>query len=258
MGVNMNENLPLLNKSNEMMQLLLRRFSIGEVMEEQSDFFIEQSSAQMICVFVKQEAGYTEFVFERDKTLSSLMKQLNFNRNKGVIAEALSNATGGVTQLTPYRRINALCLALKGVVPDKSCRTFVVSSGFREAILLPLQLRNGKQIGCVSYCFTKHNGDAEPHQLKLLTQTLESAIVPLFDEETEVFYSRYIHVDDEMQKLTHKEREIVERVLEGETYPVIAEAIDISINTLKTHMKNIFAKYGVSSKLELQSKIINK
>lgn len=64
-----------------------------------------------------------------------------------------------------------------------------------------------------------------------------------------------VQVDDQMQRLTQKEKEITQLVVLGKPYKVIAEKLGISINTLKTHMKNVFSKYGVSSKIELHNRL---
>jgi len=64
-----------------------------------------------------------------------------------------------------------------------------------------------------------------------------------------------VRIDEEMKLLTSQEKKIVRKVLEGTSYPEIAAILDISINTLKTHMKNTFNKYNVSSKIELYNKL---
>ena len=52
-------------------------------------------------------------------------------------------------------------------------------------------------------------------------------------------------------KLTHREREILELAYTGATNTEISETLFISLNTVKTHMKSIFEKTGVSSRVEL-------
>lgn len=64
-----------------------------------------------------------------------------------------------------------------------------------------------------------------------------------------------VRINEDMGMLTKQEKIIVKKVLAGFTYPEIATELSISINTLKTHMKNIFNKYGISSKLELYKKL---
>jgi DNA-binding CsgD family transcriptional regulator len=62
-------------------------------------------------------------------------------------------------------------------------------------------------------------------------------------------------VDENMDILTAQERKIVKIVLKGVSYPEAAKRLHISPNTLKTHMKSIFYKYNVNSKLELSNKL---
>ena len=59
-----------------------------------------------------------------------------------------------------------------------------------------------------------------------------------------------------MHRLTQREREIIELVYSGASNAEISENLFISLNTVKSHMRNIFEKLGVSSRMEL-SHIIN-
>lgn len=61
-------------------------------------------------------------------------------------------------------------------------------------------------------------------------------------------------VEDTINKypgLTSRENEIVDLLLKGRTYKMIAEELYLSENTIKTHIKNIYAKYNINSKAEL-------
>ncbi|UNC91372.1 LuxR family transcriptional regulator [Candidatus Contubernalis alkaliaceticus] len=60
----------------------------------------------------------------------------------------------------------------------------------------------------------------------------------------------------EEKQLTPREREILTLLFKGETNKVLAEQLFISENTLKTHLKNIYKKLGVSNKRELLSMVI--
>jgi DNA-binding NarL/FixJ family response regulator len=53
------------------------------------------------------------------------------------------------------------------------------------------------------------------------------------------------------QPLTVREREIVNQVLTGKTNREIAETLAISDETVKRHIRNIYDKCGVSSRMEL-------
>ena len=56
---------------------------------------------------------------------------------------------------------------------------------------------------------------------------------------------------DERWSLTAREREIIQYVRDGQTNGEIGRQLHISENTVKTILKNIFAKMGISSRKEL-------
>jgi DNA-binding CsgD family transcriptional regulator len=55
----------------------------------------------------------------------------------------------------------------------------------------------------------------------------------------------------ENKQLTGKEAEVVRLLLRGYTYKAIAEQLLISENTMKFHVKNIYQKLGINSKMDL-------
>ena len=74
------------------------------------------------------------------------------------------------------------------------------------------------------------------------------AILPLIELAT-----RDLLPDTETQLLTAKEQEIVNMVREGASNKRIALNLGISLSTVKTHMRNIFAKTAVVNRTELVS-----
>ncbi|MEL7649152.1 MAG: LuxR family transcriptional regulator [Sedimentibacter sp.] len=61
-----------------------------------------------------------------------------------------------------------------------------------------------------------------------------------------------------MNVLTGRENEIVDLLLKGRTYKMIAEELYLSENTVKTHIKNIYSKLGIKSKTELIRMFVDK
>ncbi|MDD8048386.1 MAG: LuxR family transcriptional regulator [Thomasclavelia sp.] len=59
-----------------------------------------------------------------------------------------------------------------------------------------------------------------------------------------------------VEKLTSREEEILVLVLSGKTNENISDALHISKNTVRTHMRNILSKYEVSNRIELISKVL--
>lgn len=54
----------------------------------------------------------------------------------------------------------------------------------------------------------------------------------------------------EMVKLTRRELEILQSIARGYSNGEIAEALSISINTVRSHVKSILSKFGVSNRVE--------
>lgn len=60
---------------------------------------------------------------------------------------------------------------------------------------------------------------------------------------------------DQINELTNREREVVKLLLEGKSNKQIAFSLHITDNTVEFHLKNIYAKYQVSSRTELILKL---
>lgn len=53
------------------------------------------------------------------------------------------------------------------------------------------------------------------------------------------------------KEITEREKEIIEKILQGKTYKMISEELFLSINTVKFHIKNIYSKLNVHNRQEL-------
>lgn len=58
--------------------------------------------------------------------------------------------------------------------------------------------------------------------------------------------------------LSARETEVLKRLCDGENYKTIADAIFVSGNTVRAHIKNIYKKLQVNSRAEAVAKAINK
>lgn len=62
---------------------------------------------------------------------------------------------------------------------------------------------------------------------------------------------QYLRNSSPRASITPREREVVERILQGLSNKEIASALGISEETVKRHISNIYDKLGVSSRMEL-------
>ena len=53
---------------------------------------------------------------------------------------------------------------------------------------------------------------------------------------------------DVLQQLSHREREVLMLMSQGQTNKQIAEALTVSVNTIKKHIQNIFTKLNVNTR----------
>lgn len=60
-----------------------------------------------------------------------------------------------------------------------------------------------------------------------------------------------VGADNELDRLTPREREVVMLIARGHTYREASTELEISVKTLESHMSNIFRKLGVASRHQL-------
>lgn len=62
---------------------------------------------------------------------------------------------------------------------------------------------------------------------------------------------------EQFPRLSNREREVAQLLLEGKSNKLIASSLTISDRTVEFHLKNIYAKFQVSSRIELVLKLGN-
>lgn len=68
------------------------------------------------------------------------------------------------------------------------------------------------------------------------------------------FFPRSASRTDNMQKLTPREQEVLQLLVTGHSYKMIAAACEITIETVRTHIKRIYEKLQVHSATEAAAK----
>jgi len=64
--------------------------------------------------------------------------------------------------------------------------------------------------------------------------------------------------DTELEKLSKREREVLEHLAQGVPYKEIADVLSLSIDTIRIHIKGIYSKLHVHSRGEAVAKYLRK
>ena len=92
------------------------------------------------------------------------------------------------------------------------------------------------------------------HQLVLLLKS--HVYLNVYDNMSQSQQTDIIRQIKTLAPLTVREQEVLQLILSGKSNGDIAEALFISESTVKTHARNIFSKYDVSSRAELISTLL--
>ena len=110
--------------------------------------------------------------------------------------------------------------------------------------------------GASGYLLKKHISD---HLLDAITQVLQGEapmspgiarmVIQSMQQTTKPVINNY--------NLTNREKEILSNLSKGNSYKLIAADLIISIDTVRTHIKNIYQKLQVHTQTEAVSKAVN-
>lgn len=246
----------LLKKIIQILTCVIYGHSIRALLRNETKFFSQKSNADLITIYINRDESYKiDFISDKKRLFCKLMEKYEFSKHSPAFEDVGQEIINNFNSTKPYHQTSELYEFLKGTLTKNRCEEMREDIRFKRALFFPLQLTGGKKIGFVSYFYTR---DKEPdiNKLKELSTMLQQVVDPLYDPITSTFYSKCTQVDSDMSRLTDKEKEIVHRVIKGMSYKEVSEELKMSINTLKTHMKNVFSKYGVTSKTELSNTLL--
>ncbi len=64
------------------------------------------------------------------------------------------------------------------------------------------------------------------------------------------------HANQQQYDLTNKEKLVLKHLTEGKSYKMVADAMDLAVDTVKTHIRNIYTKLHVNSNTEAVARAI--
>lgn len=244
-----------LHKIIDLQTCIIEGKSIKAILRKNIDYFLKLSGADIITVYMHEhDMVNPEYILEKEMLFSHLLKKYLFNQKNFRWEKFVDNCDKHFELGLKHDMITELYQLFRGFLNKREATYFTKELQMTHAIMMPVLAFNEKEI--IGYvCFISQSEcEMEMKKLEMTKCIFQSLLRPLYDREINTLYSRCIRIDEDMNFLTHQEKKIVKLVLAGDSYANIAKSLNISINTLKTHMKNIFNKSNVNSKIELFNK----
>ena len=249
------EDKQILHKIIDFQSCIIEGRSLKALLQVNINFFLEKSGADIITIYMREhEKIKLEFILEKEKYLSHLLKKYVLSKKSFKWESFLAALDKRFEKIIQYDTITDPYEIFKGFLSKKDTQAFNSELNLNCTVMVPIyNFDKRSKLGYV--CFLFHNeNEPDLEKIKIVQRALQTLLQPLYNNNNNTLYSKCVRIDENMEILTPQEKRIVKLVVKGMSYVEAAELLDISINTLKTHMKNIFNKCNVSSKVELSNK----
>lgn len=244
----------MLQQTINIQSCLMAGHSIEAIFRNDSSYIFDESGAQMgaLCTFNKNLLRL-EFMIEQKNVFHHFLKTYGLQSDFLVLETLGKKVIKAVKENNDISKSNIKDFFIDSVSKDK-IKYFQNLNNIAETLILPIYSFKNRLIGCLYLCFAE---DDPINMQKLLDirVMIQTIIRPFYDEKKRIFKSKRIEMSKDVPLLTNKEKHILKKLLAAKSYAQIADELHISVNTVKTHIKNIYAKYEVKSKLELANKI---
>ena len=184
----------------------------------------------------------TAYVVDDDESIRSLWQWLL--GSNGIAVQTFATATAFIGA---YRRGDAGCLVLDVRLPGMSGPE-LQDHLRREAIEIPIVFVSAH--GDVPTAVNAIKGGAVDFIQKPFDYRDAMAIVQRAlerDAQVRERRARQTELARRLAALTAREREVLNRIIEGKSNKVIAEELDISVRTVEFHRANVMEKTGAES-----------
>jgi DNA-binding CsgD family transcriptional regulator len=250
------EDLDILHKIIETQSCIIQGRHLHTILHKHKMFYLNKTNADFITICMNdQDKVHPDYILEEHRLMYHLLKKYIFVHQalswnsfiKDHYIDLLSNGK--------YFKTDDLYEVFKGILTKREASSFKDELQMNYSVLMPIyDFSKEHIIGVVCFIFCKET-EPDISKLKEVNLLFQTLLQPLYDEQFRIIYQKCVRVDENFSLLTEQERRITKKVLAGQSYSEIAKTYSISINTLKTHMKNIFKKYNVNSKIELYNKL---
>ena len=244
----------LLEKLLEMQQELLLKQPLFDVISKHKSFLLHYAQAEFIGISLKGRDSLYEFTCKLGDS-HGLMEHIKFSHiTTNSILRLLKNTSTHYKVLTSKTLCDLFALSSSCKEIDTILNNKKVVLGFLENSPLHEQM-----VATVFIILPEENLNINSIDKSCETaRVIWEVIVPFYDHQTGQLFQHCIHEDLMFDTLTKREKEIAHLLINGYTQAEIAEKISLSINTVKTHIKNIYIKFGVNSRIDFVNSLFKR
>jgi len=117
--------------------------------------------------------------------------------------------------------------------------------------LNPAYLRHALKLGATGYVLKSDTSEELGRAIRTVLRG-ETYITPAFGEDVVAnLWSRSGEVNNQSEKLTDRQREILQLIIDGKGNKEIADLIHVSVKTVEFHRARLMTKLGVRTAAEL-------
>jgi len=253
------EDPDILHKIIQIQSCIIHGKDLKVLFHKSREFYLEKTDADIITICMNEhEKVRPEYIIEEHRLFAHLIHKYIFENRTLAWDTFVQNHYPALISGNKYFKTNDLYNVFKGILTKREATSFNEELEMKNAVMMPLyDFEHKDTIGIVCYVFRK-DIEVDIKKLEAMKELFQTLLRPLYDRQYSIMYNKCVRVDEDFTLLTEQEKRITKKVLAGNSYVEIAEMLSISINTLKTHMKNIFNKYNVRSKIELYNKLNTK
>ncbi len=236
----------LLEKLLAMQSDLLRKKPLREVIQKESTFLLNFANAEFIGISLRGRDSFYEFTCKLgdDHSLINLIEKAKLKTHE--LIQVVSGITPAIKvldhkHLCKLLKLNADCKDIHNIMDGKKIVLFLLEDESDDnaplaSVFIILKAKN------------YHDENiAKSHEV---AEVMWELIAPFYDKVNGVIYQHCIHEDLKFEQLSSREKEIAKALAEGLNQMDIAKDMQLSINTIKTHIKNIYLKCGVTSRID--------
>lgn len=250
----------MLRKTTRIQSLIIEGHCIEDIFRAESKYLHELSGAHVVgfCLQHKNTLQLN-FVLDHESFLHNCFKENNLHPDTLILDTLYRHNKTHFTESVAYLENASLTNFLIDNVSENKIKQFEIKHQFKTMVTYPLYSLNKELIGCLLFCYFEDN-TPNHNNLSQITKMIQTLIRPFHYEGNNIFHVKCVQISTEIALLTSQEKRILKKLLRAKPYAQIADEMHISLNTVKTHLKHIYAKYKVKSKLELYNKVkdINK